>query len=174
MDRNVNVITDLAGKKLVIINDILFKGRQNIKWNEVESYIKQYVGDFIDIEETGDVIYIGSDLPDEYARSKHTAKLKGAMAKAKANAAQGIPKLVEIATNRRFKENLEKKHQHDAKLGWYRYDSRFALPVYSERGELERYNVYRVELVIRHSADGKLYLYDIINAKKETGTPLEP
>lgn len=87
MDRNVNVITALDGKKLVIINDILFKGRQNIKWDEVEAYIKQYVGDFIDMTETGDVIFIGSDLPDEYAGSKYTAKLKGAMAKAKANVA---------------------------------------------------------------------------------------
>lgn len=174
MDRNVNVITAPDGKKLVIINDILFKGRQNIKWDEVEAYIKRYVGDFIDMIETGDVIFIGSDLPDEYAGSKYTAKLKGAMAKAKANAVQGIPEIVEIATNRRFKENLERKHQYNAKLGWYRYDSRFALPVLSESGELERYNVYRVELVVRHSADGKLYLYDVINAKKETGTPLEP
>lgn len=173
MDRNVNVITDLDGKKLVIINDILFKGRQNIKWAEVESYIKQYVGDSIDVAETEDVIFIGPDLPDEYANSKYTARLKGAMAKAKANAAQGIPELVEIATNRRFKENLKKKHQYDAKLGWYRYDSRFALPVFNKNDGLERYNVYRVELVVRHSADGKLYLYDIINAKKETGTPLE-
>lgn len=48
------------------------------------------------------------------------------------------------------------------------------MPVFSESGELERYNVYHVELVVRHSADGKLYLYDVINAKKETGTPLEP
>lgn len=132
------------------------------------------MGDFISMAETGDVIFIGSGLPDEYANSKYTARLKGAMAKAKANATQGIPELVEIATNRRFKENLKEKHQYDAKFGWYRYDSRFALPVFDENGELARYNVYRVELIIRHSADGRLYLYDIINAKKETSTPLEP
>lgn len=29
------------------------------------------------------------------------------------------------------------------------------------------------ELIIRHAADHKLYLYDIINIKKETSTPLE-
>jgi hypothetical protein len=29
-------------------------------------------------------------------------------------------------------------------------------------------------LVIRHAVDRKLYLYDIINIKKETSTPLEP
>lgn len=36
-----------------------------------------------------------------------------------------------------------------------------------------RYNVYRAELIIRHAADHKLYLYDVINIKKETSTPLE-
>ena len=37
MDRNVQIITDLDGKKLVIINDIIFKGKQHIKWDEVEN-----------------------------------------------------------------------------------------------------------------------------------------
>ena len=41
-------------------------------------------------------------------------------------------------------------------------------------GEVLRYNVFHVELVIRHAVDRKLYLYDIINIKKETSTPLEP
>jgi hypothetical protein len=33
---------------------------------------------------------------------------------------------------------------------------------------------FHAELVIRHSENRKLYLYDIINIKKETSTPLEP
>ncbi len=173
VERNVNIVTDTNGKKLVLINDIQFKGRQNINWDAVETYIKQYVGDFIEISETGDFVYIGADLPDEYAGSKYTAKLKGAIAKAKANAAQGIPEMIEIARNKRFKENLEEKHQYNAKFGWYRYDTRFALPVYDEKGEVSRYNVFHAELVIRHSENGRLYLYDVINAKKETGTPFE-
>ena len=31
--------------------------------------------------------------------------------------------------------------ERDAKYGWYRYDVRFAIPVYSDAGELERYNI---------------------------------
>lgn len=50
----------------------------------------------------------------------------------------------------------------------------FAMPVYSDKGELERYNVFHVSLIVRHSEDGKMYLYDIIDIKKETGNPLEP
>ncbi len=81
-----------------------------------------------------------SDLPDEYAHSDYTNSLKGAYAKAKANAANG----------------------------WYRCESRFALPVYSEDGEVERYNVYHVYMIVRHDLDNKKYLYDVINLKKET------
>ena len=98
--------------------------------------------------------------------------LKGALAKAKANAAQGIPEIIKIAVNKRFQENLAKKHENNAKFGWYRYDSRFALPIFDENGEVMRYNVFHPELVIRHSSDGKLYLFDVINIKKETGLPL--
>ena len=54
--------------------------------------------------------------------------------------------------------------------GWYRYESRFALPVFSESGEIIRYNVFDVIMVVRHAKDGKMYLYDIMNIKKETST----
>lgn len=171
--RNVTVVKDLNEHSIVLINDICFKGRRNIEWNDVEIYLKQYVGEFIEVIESKDIIYIGNDLADEYTGSKYTEKLKGTYAKAKANAAQGIPELVEIATNKRYKENFEKKHSSNAKYGWYRYDSRFALAVYDDSGEIERYNVFHVELLIRHAANNKLYLYDIVNIKKETSTPLQ-
>lgn len=32
------------------------------------------------------------------------------------------------------------------------------------------YNVFNVIMVIRHAKDGKMYLYDIMNIKKETST----
>ena len=89
------------------------------------------------------------------------------MAKAKANAAQGIPEMIEIAHNRRFQKNLEKKHDKNAKYGWYRYDSGFAIPVFDENNDVLRYNVFHAELVIRHSENKKLYLYDVINTKKK-------
>ena len=172
MERNVTIVKDLNGKNIVLINDIYFMGRQNIEWREVEQYLKQYVGEFIENAESKDVIYIGKDLSDEYAYSAHTRKLKGTYAKAKANAVQGIPELIEIAINKRFKENLAKKHKGDAKYGWYRYDSRFALPVYDNKGEVVRYNVFNVVLIVRHASSGKMYLYDVIQIKKEAGKPL--
>ena len=174
MERNISVIKDVKGNQIVIVNDIRFKGKRNIDWDEVEQYLKQYVGEFIEIAGSKEIIYIGSDLPDEYSGSNYTAKLKGALAKAKANAAQGIPEMIEIAENRRFQENLERKYNKNAKYGCYLYDSRFAIPIFDENNDVLRYNVFHAELVIRHSENRKLYLYDIINIKKETSTPLEP
>ena len=158
--RNVSVIHDLEGKKIVIIHDIRFRGKRKINWKEVEQYLKRYIGEVYEIMDSADIVYVGKDFADEYSGSQDTARLKGALAKAKAE-------------NRRHKGNLNPKHQRDAKFGWYRYDSRFGLPVYGEDGELERYNIFHVEMLIRHDADGKRYLYDVVNIKKETGTPLE-
>ncbi len=115
-----------------------------------------------------------SDLPNEYSGSRYTHKLMGTNAKAKANAAVGIPELLEMATGKHYRKNDEDKHWRNAKFGWYRYDSYFALPVYCETGELERYNVFHTSLIVRHSEDGKMYLYDIIDIKKETGNSIEP
>ena len=66
--------------------------------------------------------------------------------------------------------NFKEKHKRDAKYGWYRYDSRFAIPVFDEEGEIIYYNVFKVIMVVRHAEDGKMYLYDIMSIKKETGT----
>ena len=170
MQRNVSVVEDLNGNKIVFIHDVRFKGRQAIEWEDVEMYLKQYVGEACIIKSTNDMMYIGADLPEEYAHSNYTNTLKGANAKAKANAAQGIPEMIEIATNKAHKENFKEKHKRDAKYGWYRYDSRFALPIFDEEGEIKYYNVFKVIMVVRHAEDGKMYLYDIMNIKKETGT----
>lgn len=168
MERKINVIEDLDGKKTVFIHDIIFKGKRTVNWDDVEAYLKKYVGEFYRIEDSNEVIYIGSDLPEEYTRSNYTKILKGTNAKAKANAAQGIPEMIEIAANCQYEENRKDKHKKDAKFGWYSYDSKFALPVFGKDGEIERYNVFNVAILIRHSKDGKKYLYDIIKIKKET------
>ena len=37
--RNVSIIEDLNGDRIVVINDIIFKGKRKIKWNDVEEYL---------------------------------------------------------------------------------------------------------------------------------------
>lgn len=132
MDRNISIITDLKGNRIVLINDIIFKGKRSVNWDEVKQYLEIYVDEFYEIADTKDIVYIGKELPDEYTGSRYTYSLKGANAKAKANAAQGIPEMIEM------------------------------------------YNVFHASILIRHDANGKMYLYDILDIKKETSNPFEP
>lgn len=112
------IIQDGAGNKVVLIPNIIFINKQNIDWNEVETYLKRYVGEIVAMTESKDIIYLGKDFPDEYTGSKYTRKTKGARAKAKANAVQGIREMVEIATDKTFRNNHKTKHNSDAKNGW--------------------------------------------------------
>lgn len=169
---NISIIKDVNNHKIVVLNDLRFKGRKNVDWNIVEDCLKDYIGTCKEIIDTNDMIYIGSDFPDEYANSKDTKVLRGANEYAKANASSAIHELIQVASNKSFSENYEKKHNKNAKYGWYRYDTRFAIPKYGNDGELIGYNIYKGRLVIRHSDDGKLYLYDILRIKKETSEPL--
>ena len=161
-------------KKIVLINDIRFRCKKKEDWKEVEEYLKEYIGEFYEIEETSDKVFISSNFPDEYVSSESRLALKGAVAKAKANAVQGIPELIRIATNKEYSENTKQKHNKDAKYGWYRYDVRFALPVYDDKSnEICRYNIFFARMLVRHDKDGKKYLYDLLAVKKETSSPLE-
>ena len=172
MDRNVNVITDPDGRKIVLVNDIRFKMRDRKEWEVIEKYLAEYVGEYFEIEECSEKIYIASDFPDEYVHSKNKTTLSRTEKKAKANAAQGIPELIQIATNPQYEENHKEKHKKHTKYGWYRYDVKFALPAYDERGEMViRYNIYKAIMLVRHSENGKKYLYDFLEIKKETSGP---
>lgn len=170
---NVSIITDAEGKKVVVINDLRFKRSKRVDWNTVEEYLKEYIGSYAEILDTNEMIYIGSDFPDEYAHSKDTKVLRGPNEYAKANASAAIKELIQIATNKTFSENHKYKHNNKAKYGWYRYDTRFAISKYNDDGELAGYNIFKGRMVIRHAQDGKLYLYDILRVKKETSEPLE-
>lgn len=112
-------------------------------------------------------------FPDEYAGSKYTRAAKGARAKAKANVAQGIREIIEIAVNRTFRENHKGKHGADAGKGWYYYTTRFALPIYDNSRKTTEYNVYTGCLVVNCTSGGKKYLYDLVDIKKEASNPFK-
>ena len=168
---NVLVAADTDGNKMVIIPQIIFKGKRSISWKEVEKYLLRYIGNIFEISETGDLISIDRIFVDEYTGSDYTNKLVGALPKVKANMSQGIPRLIEIATSKRWKEDFENRHKKMACKGWFRYNTRFAIPVTNNDGNITEYNVYQAVLIVRYSIDGKLYLYDIQNIKKETRYP---
>ncbi|MDE7257615.1 MAG: hypothetical protein K2N77_00020 [Lachnospiraceae bacterium] len=161
------ILEDDNQNQIVQINKIIFRGKQHIDWHAVEEYAMRYIDEAYKIVFDGEMIYVDKKFADEFAGSIDTKRLRGTSAKAKANAVQGIKELLEISNNPRYIHNFEKKHEHDAKLGWYRYNSRFSLPVY-EGEKVARYNVFKITMLIRHAEDGKKYLYDMVNIKKET------
>lgn len=166
-ERNVQIIKYLDDKNIVVINDIIFKGKKRIDWDDVKAYLKRYVGEVYEIAESKDIVYIGKDLPDEYTRSKYTRSLKRSSVKNKANLIQAIPELIEIASNKSFRKNSKTKHENDAMFGWYKYDTRFAFPTYDNDRQINGYNIFKATLIIRASSDGKLYLYDVIQIFKD-------
>ena len=171
--RNISIIKDTDGNSIVLINDILFKSRRSIDWDEIEQILRKFIGEYYEIAETAEKVYIGSDFPDEFTHSKYTKAIKGANEKAKANAITAIGELIQIADNKAEYPDYDRRHGNKAKNGWYRYDTRFGIPVYSEIGEIERYNIFRARMLVRCDENHKLFLYDIVQIKKETSTPHE-
>lgn len=156
--------------QMIIINNILFSGKKSLPWDKVENYLDDLSGLKFYVRETNDCINIGSRFASEYCGSNYTKKLHGTLEKAKANAAQYIPELIESAVNRRWVENKDSKHDKDAKLGWYRYDVFFSMTVMFEGKQST--NQYKGTLIARINDKG-IYLHDIINIKKEDSTPFE-
>ena len=168
MKKDLVIALDEKGHKVVVINEILFHGKRNPPWDKVEEYLKRYIGKIVTIAETGEEIHIGSDFPDEYKGSQDTKATKGQYARAKANADQGIEELITIARKTSETNNLKDKNNKRAKFGWYRYLTRFALPVMNEENIITQYHIYLATLIVRKDHRMKLYLYDIVHVKKES------
>lgn len=49
-----------------------------------------------------------------------------------------------------------------------RYTIRFSMPICNEKGDYVGRNNFQGRMIVRHDSDGKKYLYDIIDIKKET------
>jgi len=167
------ITSDIYGQRIPVLRNNIFTNRQNINWDDVEKYLVRYVNTCSQVIETNDVIHIGNEFPDEYSGSNYTRALKGTRAKAKANAAQAISRMIRFATNKKYKENYKAKHSSDAAKGWYYYDTRFAVPVYKDKIKTGKYNFFLARLVVNHATNDKLYLYDIIDIKKEASNPLK-
>lgn len=103
----------MDGNKIVLINDIRFKGKRKIVWEDVKTYLQRYVGKCYKIEEGAEIIYIGNDLPEEFTESESRKALMGT----NANAATAIPELIQTAANpflRKIeRKNMKKKRRTD-------------------------------------------------------------
>ena len=145
--------------KVVAIEEDIFEGHEDEKpHNVIRNYLKQHIGEYATIIESGQKVYIGKDLPGEYTHSQYTKSLNSERKAVKGQVAQELKEIIEIASNREWRKNTKEKHKSDAKYGWYKYTSTFRV-----NGE-----DYEANLIIRNDADGKKYLYDILGIKKVT------
>ena len=172
-DVKFSIKKDTKGNNVVVIDEsVINANTPNIR-KAIADEIKTHIGEYYRIAESGYKIYLGKDLPGEYTRSKSAASLEKKLYIDKGKATANIDELIEIATNRSWVANRKEKHNKDAKYGWYKYDTRFAIPVIKD-GKIERYIGYKANLIIRNDTNGKKYLYDMIKIEREHPTLLPP
>lgn len=111
-------------------------------------------------------VYVGKDLPGEYKSSEYTKTMKSALRKIKMQAATNLDEMLLLAENGEWRENVKPKHSKDAQNGWYRYDTQFAVPILNAKKAIDHYTVYGGALLIRNDADGKSYLYGLLDVEK--------
>ena len=169
----MTVLINILGQRIVVLPQIIFSNKQNIPWKEVERYLLRYIGTSAILTESQNIIHIEKSFPDEYAGSNYTRSLRGSRAKAKANAVQCIHELIEIANEECYLENHKEKHKSTAANGWYYYRTRFAVPITVSTSSASDYSVYSARLVVNCSANGKRYLYDMVDIKKEARNPFK-
>lgn len=158
------------GENIVWIDNNPLTSKELRDHKAIANYIAEHIGEMYTIIESGQRVYLGTELPGEYTQSKYTSYLNKRdkqTLRAKNKAASGLGEMIEIATNRRWEATRHKQNK-DAKYGIYRYDSSFAFPITQKDGSISNVRAYDVELLIRNASDGKKYLYDIVNVKENT------
>ena len=87
-NRNAIIREDENHNRIVQINEIIFKGKQHIDWDAVRTYALRYIDAIYVISSDGASIHLDKKFANEFAGSIDTKRLRGASAKAKANALQ--------------------------------------------------------------------------------------
>lgn len=167
-------VREVDGQQIAWIENSGLSSKDLRDHKKIAEYIGRHIGEVYTIIESGQRVYIGEDLPSEYTQSEYTKRLlknNPATLKAKNRASDALGDMIEIASGRRW-EKTKHTHNKDAKFGMYRYNSRFAFAVNGGNGT-PNVHAYDVELLIRNASDGKKYLYDIVNIKKNTAYAIE-
>lgn len=165
---SMSVKTAADGAPYVLVENQMTKAQLS-NYQTVADYIAEHIGEAYTILESGQKVYIGKDLPNEYTQSQYTKRiLQTSKLTAKNKAVSNLGEMIEIASNRRWEKTRHAENK-DAPYGMYRYDTTFAFPVQGGA----RYKAFDAELVIRNASDGKKYLYDIVSIKENTGLALD-
>ena len=159
-------IRQLDGKTTVVLDT----QNDTRDYKAAETYLKTLVNTakpFSAILTDALPVYIGKDLPSEYKGSEYTLGMNRALREVKMQAATNLDEMLLLAENGEWRENVKDKHRRDAQNGWYRYETQFAVPVLNAKKAVDHYTVYSGTLLIRNDADGKSYLYDMIDVEKK-------
>ena len=167
-------VREVNGKQVVWLDDNILRDKPNDQnyADYVVDYLTEHVGEVYKLIESGQSVYLGKDLPKEYAWSKYSQRIRSRnqqLYKAKARMASGVGEAISIASNRRW-EKTKHPENKDARFGIYKYDSKIAFPVVNSAGDMSGVQAYDVTLVIRNASNGTKYLYDIQNIKKDAVT----
>ena len=82
-------------------------------------------------------VYLGKDLPGEYKGSEYTHSMPRRLRAVKMQAATNLDEMLLLAENGEWRENVKPKHARDAKNGWYRYETQFAVPVLNAKKAIQ-------------------------------------
>lgn len=159
-------IREISGKVMPVLDT----QKDTRNYSVAEAYLKTLVDTehpFSTILMDAQPVYIGKDLPGEYRGSEYTKGMEAKLRSVKMQAATNLDEMLLLAENGEWHENIKEKHKVDAKNGWYRYSTQFAVPVLDIKKTVDHYTVYSGTLLIRNDADGKSYLYDLLDVKKE-------
>lgn len=160
------MIRNVGGKTMTVIDT----ENDTRDFKAAEAYLKTLVDadhPFSTILADAQPVYVGKDLPGEYKSSEYTKTMKPALRKIKMQAATNLDEMLLLAENGEWRENVKPKHSKDAQNGWYRYDTQFAVPILDAKKAIDHYTVYGGKLLIRNDADGKSYLYDLLDVEKK-------
>ena len=160
------MIRNVGGETMTVIDT----ENDTRDFKAAEAYLKTLVDadhPFSTILADAQPVYAGKDLPGEYKSSEYTKTMKPALRKIKMQAATNLDEMLLLAENGEWRENVKPKHSKDAQNGWYWYDTQFAVPILNAKKAIDHYTVYGGTLLIRNDADGKSYLYDLLDVEKK-------
>lgn len=116
---------------------------------------------------TSNTILIDDKTANKYIYSCYTRWSKTDMKYVKCILANYIKELFMNASSKSYEVNRKNKHNLDAKYGFYKYGVKFSIV---DNG---KETIYTCSLLVRNDANGKKYLYDILDIKKINQVSLE-
>ncbi len=165
MSKNFEIVRNNDGtfNRVRILEDIFENTKDDSKSIKkiIKEYLEMHIGEYSTIKESNQIVYLGKDLPNEYAYSVYSKGLSTPMLLAKGRLASNLKEVITYASNRKWNKNKKEKHLEDAKYGFYQYKIRFSFYINS----LER--IYAGIILIRNDKELNKYLYDVIDIKRQ-------